>query len=211
VGNRKTGKMTPPSDTAGVGTQVCAITTFDEAARYKVANAAPNKSTLQFDGTDLNYLARVLFAEASGSESPVDAKTREREKLAIINVMYNRIGVVGFDPNDWVHGKYSTFKGVASAVKTTADGHLSGVQFASVIGADGSGTPKFKAVQGRGYESLKAKDCSDFNDCFEAIRTFLAQGPDAALDYDNFRAAGKGKPPAGQVVIGGNRFWKMKS
>lgn len=202
--------MTAVNDKTGVSVKVCSIAPFDGAMRYQVANASANKATLQFDGTDLNYLARVLYAEASGSGAEKDAGVRGREKLAIINVMYNRINVAGFDPNDWMHGKFTTFKGVASAVKTTASGHLSGVQFASVVGADGTGTPKFKAVEGRGYETLKKADCADYNECFDAIRKFLAAGPDATLDFDNFRAAGSGTAPAGQTVIGGNRFWKMK-
>jgi hypothetical protein len=210
VSSSKTAKMTAVGDKTGVSVQVCAITPFDNATRYTVANASANKSTLLFDGTDLNYLARVLYAEASGSGAETDEGVREKEKLAIINVMYNRINVIGFDPNDWTHGKFTTFKGVASAVKTTASGHLSGVQFASVVGTDGTGTPKFKAVDGRGYEALKKADCADYNECFDAIRKFLAAGPDAALDFDNFRAAGSGTTPAGQTVIGGNRFWKMK-
>lgn len=210
MGNSKTAKMTPVTDKTGVSMQICAIAAFNDGERYQVENAAVDKATLQFDGTDLNYLARVLFAEASGSSMIPDADTRLKEKLAIINVMYNRISVVGYDPNDWNHGKFTTFKGVASAVRILANGHLSGVQFASVIGTDGGGTPKFKSVDGRGYEHLKKTDCADFIECFDAIRKFLASGPDQTLDYDNFRASGSAKPPAGQVVIGGNRFWKMK-
>lgn len=204
-------KLTPTSDQQGVAHFVCSVELLDEAKRYGVVNAPADRSKLEFDGSDLNYLARVLYAEASGSGMVPDKQVRLKEKAAIIHVLYNRLNHAGYDPNNWRKGTFTTFKGVASAVKKTTDGRLSGVQFESVVGTDGSGTPKFKSVQGRNYEVLNKPNCLDFIECVEAVKAFISGGYDQTLDYDNFRAAGSGKVPEGQTVIGGNRFWKQKS
>lgn len=206
----KTAALTPTSDQSGCTVTVCCPNWFDKRETYAPANPGVHAAELVFTGDDLNFLARVVYAEASGSASVKDDAMRLKEKLAIINVMYNRLNVVGFDPNSWTKGKFTTFKGVACAVKRLSSGSLSGTQFESVIGSDGSGTTKFKSTDEPAYEQLNKANCHDFDECFQAIRQFLAIGPQQELAFDNFRAAGSGKPPAGQTVIGRNRFWKMK-
>jgi hypothetical protein len=204
------GHITPTSDREGVKHELCIVSLFDERKKYTVANAPADKADLQFDGADLNYLARVVYAEASGTAGVGDKAERMKEKSAIIHVMYNRLIRVGFDPNNWVKGKFTTFRGVAGAVRKEPKGGFSGVQFEAVIGTDGLGTSKFKSTAGRNYENFDRASCLDFEECFVAVKAFIEEGVDANIDYDNFRATGSGKPPKGQVVIGGNRFWKMK-
>lgn len=206
----KNAALTPKSDQAGSTVSMCAPEWFDKRETFKIPNASKAIADLNFTGDDLNFLARVLHAEASGSGSLKDEVTRIKEKLAIVHVFYNRLNVIGFDPNSWTKGKFTTFKGVATAVKVLPSGGYSGVQFESVIGTDGKGTSKFKSTDGHDYEQLKKADCKDFDECFTAIRRFFSEGPQSDLDFDNFRAAGKGTAPKGQQVIGGNRFWKMK-
>lgn len=202
--------VTPNSDQTGSTVKICNPDWFDKRASYSAPNPSRPASDLTFSGDDLNFLARVIYAEASGSASVKDESVRLKEKLAIIHVMYNRLNVVGFDPNNWVQGKFTTFRGVASAVKVLPDQRRSGVQFESVIGTDGTGTSKFKSTESRAYELLSKTNCTDFDECFYAIRRFLSTGPQSDLDFDNFRAAGRAKCPPHQQVIGGNRFWKMK-
>jgi hypothetical protein len=206
----KTAPLTPSADQSGCTLTICCPNWFDKRETYAPNNPAPHADELVFSGDDLNFLARVVYAEASGSASVKDSDTRLKEKLAIINVMYNRLNVVGFDPNSWTKGKFTTFRGVASAVRRLSNGGLSGTQFESVVGTDGSGTAKFKSSSAQNVEQLNKANCHDFDECFTAIRQFLTTGPRQDLAFDNFRAAGSSKPPTGQQVIGRNRFWKMK-
>lgn len=206
----KSAALTPKADQSGSIVNICSPDWFDKREQYSVANPSSPAADLIFTGDDLNFLARVIYAEASGSAAIKDEQVRLREKLAIIHVMYNRLNVPGFDPNNWIKGKFTTFKGVAGAVKVLPGGSLSGVQFESVVGTDGSGTSKFKSTGAQSFELLNKANCRDFEECFKAIRQFLASGPQSDLNFDNFRAAGKKTPPPGQQIIGGNRFWKMK-
>lgn len=202
--------LTPTSDKKGFEVKICCPSWFDKRDEFEVKQAPTHLANLKFSGTDLNYLARVVYAEASGSEMVRDETVRIREKLAIVHVMYNRLNVPGFDPNNWTKGKFTTFTGVASAVKKLKGGGLSGTQFESVIGTDGTGTSKFKSTDNSDCEQLNKVNCNDFDECFKAVKKFIDEGPKADLDFDNFRAAGSGTPPKGQTVIGRNRFWKMK-
>ena len=202
--------LTPTSDKNGCEINICCPSWFDKRDEFEVKHAPPHLSDLKFSGNDLNYLARVVYAEASGSAAVKDEAIRIREKLAIVHVMYNRLNVPGFDPNNWTKGKFTTFTGVASAVKKRKGGGLSGTQFESAIGTDGTGTSKFKSTDRPDYEQLNKANCRDFDECFKAIKEFMDEGPKVDLDFDNFRAAGNGAPPKGQTVIGKNRFWKMK-
>lgn len=206
----KSAALTKEADQSGSIVNICSPDWFDKREQYSVPHPSSTAADLTFCGDDLNFLARVVYAEASGSASVKDEQVRLKEKLAIIHVLYNRLNVVGFDPNNWVKGKFKTFKGVAGAVKILPSGGMSGVQFESVVGTNGSGTPKFKSTGDQDYEHLNKANCQDFEECFKAIRQFLSSGPQSALNFDNFRAAGTGMLPAGQQVIGGNRFWKMK-
>jgi len=206
----KTVPLTPRSDQKGCEVNICCPDWFDKRDEFEVVQAPKYLVDLKFSGDDLNYLARVLYAEASGSLVVKDDAVRLQEKLAIIHVLYNRLNVPGFDPNSWTKGTFTTFKGVASAVKRLQNGGVSGAQFESVIGADGLGTSKFQSTDNPDYEQLNKANCSDFEDCFKAIRKFMSEGPRPDFDFNNFRAAGSGLPPKGQTLIGRNRFWKMK-
>ncbi|WP_171257035.1 hypothetical protein, partial [Acinetobacter baumannii] len=106
----KNAALTPTSDQCGCTVTICCPSWFDKRETYAPATPGANAAELVFTGDDLNFLARVVSAEASGSASVKDGATRLREKLAIINVMYNRLNVVGFDPNSWTKGKFTTFK-----------------------------------------------------------------------------------------------------
>jgi hypothetical protein len=205
-----TAALTHTSDKNGCEINICCPSWFDKRDNFEVKNAPPHLADLKFSGNDLNYLARVVYAEASGSAAVKDEAIRIREKLAIVHVMYNRLNVPGFDPNNWTKGKFTTFTGVAGAVKKLKGGGLSGTQFESVIGTDGTGTSKFKSTDTPDYEQLNRANCKDFDECFKAIKKFIDEGPQENLDFDNFRAAGNGTPPKGQTAIGRNRFWKMK-
>jgi len=205
----KSAPITPKSERQGCAIDFCCPSWFVAADQFKVPNPSVAAKDLMFGGDDLNYLARVLHAEASGSGAIKDDAERFREKEAIINVLYNRLNVPGYDPNNWTRGRFQTFRDVATAVKRLSGGGLSGVQFESVIGSDGSGTSKFKSTDGPVVDHLGKADCKDFEECFNAIRRFLVVGPNEHMNFDNFRAAGKKTAPKGQTVIGGNRFWKM--
>lgn len=200
--------LTPKSDQRGCQVDACCVEWFDKRDSLTIPNAPPHLVDLSFAGDDLNFLARVVYAEASGSAQVKDQAIRLREKMAIIHVLYNRLNVIGFDPNSWTKGKFQSFLGVASAVKKTPAG-LFGTQFESVIGPTGNGTAKFNASAYPRYMELKKYECADLAESLQAVKVFTQEGRDPKIDYDNFRAVGS-KAPSGQTVIGRNRFWKMK-
>ena len=122
----KAGKLTEKSDTKGIELKLCDPGWFDKREKYKISNAPPRTASLEFSGLDLNFTARVLYAEAAGSDQIKDKSERMKEKAAILNVKHFRLNRRGF-PNNI---KAKTFTEVCMAPN----------QFESVFGT----TKKFK-------------------------------------------------------------------
>lgn len=170
----KTAKLTPKSDQSGVQIQICAPKWFERASIHSVSNAPAYAAKLSFPGDDLNFAARVLYAEATGSASGISAEDLASEKQAILHVMYFRLNRKGYPSNKYVA---TTFRMVGEAPQ---------VQFESVA----SKTNKFTSTEESAVQRLNAANCSDLDACLAAVRTFLANGPDfKTYPYDEFRSA----------------------
>lgn len=73
-------------------------------------------------------------------------------------------------------------------------------QFESVFAA----TPKYLKSEASIAMNLKKGECADLCEAIDAIKTFMATGPTAAYQFDNFR----GYDPHGQGThVGRSRFW----
>lgn len=179
--------ITPRSDTHGTVVELCNIDWFDRSQTFTVANAPTEKRSLSFTGEDLNYVARVLYAEASGSGTQRDRSTRDREKEAILNVMYYRLNTRGYPTNRYIA---QNFREVCDARG----------QFESV----GAQVPKLVNSEYQRSHRLRARECSDLSEAVEAVKKFISTGPNSTYRYDNFRAGGSGTRG---ITIGGTRFW----
>lgn len=179
--------LTPISQKEGHEIRICNPPWFDARKTYKINNAPPRTAALEFNGTDLNYLARVLYAEASGSAQLTDRAERAKEKSAILNVNHFRLNRKGYPNNRYIA---QNFREVCDAPG----------QFESVFRS----TPKFFQADGNTARDLPARECTDLIEAIEAITLFLEIGPEAAYEFDNFR----GYNPTGQgTQIGRSRFW----
>ena len=184
---RRETALTPVADKQGHEILICDPEWFDDKKKFKVANAPARTATLEFSGSDLNFLARVLYAEASGSAQLAAKQERDKEKAAIMNVNHFRLNRKGYPNNSYVA---KTFREVCEAPG----------QFESVF----AGTPKYAKSEPSAAMQLKKAECADLEEAIEAIKTFLAAGPDDQYQYDNFR----GYAPKGQGThIGRSRFW----
>ncbi len=184
---RRETPLTPKADKQGHEILVCDPEWFDEKKKYKITNAPVRTADLEFSGADLNYMARVLYAEAAGSAQLTDKATREKEKSAIMNVNHFRLNRKGY-PNR--HYVAKTFREVCDAPG----------QFESVF----AGTPKFGNSAKGVAVNLKKSECADLCEAIAAISAFLAKGPTEEYQFDNFR----GYDPKGQGThIGRSRFW----
>jgi hypothetical protein len=181
----KDDKITPKPDQKGVEIFVCEPGWFDRKKTYKISNAPKRTASLEFSGDDLNFAARVLYAEASGSAQLNDAAERAKEKEAILNVKHFRLNRAGY-PNS---NKPKTFTEVCKAPN----------QFESVYAS----SPKFSNSETSSYPKLKKSECTDLAEALQAIKNFLSTGPNAEYVYDNFRG-GKGKHGK---TIGHTRFF----
>ena len=182
----KAAKITELSDRSGVPLEVCNPAWFNEDEKYKINNAPPRTGNLTFPGGDLNFLARVLYAESSGSNQLPDKIDRQKEKTAILNVIHFRLNRTGYPRK-----ANQSFRGVCEAPG----------QFESV---NQKNNIKFTSSKNPNYISLAKKECLDLMEALEAVRLFLSTGPTSDYIYDNFRAAGQGSH--GQT-IGKTRFW----
>ena len=184
----KSGGMTKKSNKVGIDVVICDPNWFDEKKQFKIAAAPERTASLEFSGADLNFAARVLYAEASGSAQLADKDSRVKEKLAILNVMHFRLNRRGYPTHSYIA---KSFREVGRAKQ----------QFESVD----PGTQKFTSSDIPAFQSLAKKECADLSEALEAVRIFLANGPDnVKYLYDNFRGynpTGKGEP------IGRSRFW----
>lgn len=183
----KDGKLTPTSDKAGCLIKICDPGWFDPKATFKIANAPERTAQLVFTGEDLNFAARVLYAEASGSAQLKDKAERDKEKAAILNVKHFRLNRPGYPNNKYIA---KTFRDVCEAPN----------QFESVYAK----SSKFTNSDSSSYPCLGKAECADLTEAIEAIRQFLQTGPSADYTYDNFR----GYNPNGQGThIGRSRFF----
>lgn len=179
------GKLTPKADTNGIVVKICDPGWFQKNATFRINNAPPRTANLEFSGADLNFLARVLYAESSGSAQLKSKDERAKEKEAMLNVKHFRLNRLGY-PN---RSKAMTFTAVCEAPN----------QFESVYAA----SPKFSGSAANKYESLNNLECQDLAEAIEAIRSFIESGPNKDLVFDNFRG---GKGSRGET-IGLSRFW----
>lgn len=184
---RKDGELTPTSDKKGIDIYICDPDWFDEKKKFKVVNAPNRNVAFEYSGFDLNFLARVLFAEASGSAKLIEKNERDAEKEAILNVKFFRLGRTDYP--DW-RVKSKTFTEVCSAPG----------QFESVGPPP---TSKFRDSTKSHVEKFDKKECSDFIESIDAIKRFLDAGPNTAYAYDNFRGGSGSRG----TTIGRSRFW----
>lgn len=168
----KESPLTEPSDQSGCTVNVCCPPWFDRSKTFQVRAASPHASHLTFSGHDLNFAARVLYAEATGSQSGVADTVLEEEKQAILHVMYFRLNRKGYPSNSYVA---TSFQMVGEAPK---------VQFESVA----RNKPKFANTELISSPKLPRSECADLKKCLLAIQTFLATGPDfKKYPFDEFR------------------------
>lgn len=179
--------LTPVADQRGHDVTVCMPDWFDEKKKYKIANAPARTASLEFSGSDLNLMARVLYAEASGSAQLTDKAERAKEKAAIINVNHFRLNRKGY-PN-------SSYIATSFRMVCVAPG-----QFETVD----KKKPKFVITDRPTVSSLRKSECSDLDEAIEAIRIFMETGPTAEYQFDNFRGY---KPGGRGSHIGRSRFW----
>lgn len=183
---RKDDKITPKSDQQGVVVAICDPGWFDKKKTYQIKNSPQRTADLVFTGEDLNFLARILYAEASGSQQLVDKDERDKEKEAILNVKHFRLARTDY-PNWRV--KHKTFTEVCSAPG----------RFESFGPPP---TSKFSGSTKSQVETFSKNECADFTEAINAIKAFLEAGPNSLYKYDNFRGgSGKG------TKIGRSRFW----
>ena len=184
---RRETPLTALADKQGHEILICDPPWFDAAKKFKIANGPARTAALEFSGSDLNFLARVLYAEASGSGQLTDKQERDKEKAAIMNVNHFRLNRKGYPNNVYVA---KTFREVCEAPG----------QFESVF----AGTPKYTKSERSSAMNLKKSECADLCEAIDAIKAFLAAGPDEKYQFDNFR----GYAPSGKGShIGRSRFW----
>lgn len=184
---RREATLTPRSDKKGRDVYVCVPEWFDDSKKYKITNAPPRTASLEFTGTDLNFMARVLYAEASGAQQLRDKAERDREKSAIMNVNHFRLNRKGY-PN-------RTYIATSFEMVCMAPG-----QFESVFGTK----PKFLNSTRAKVAMLGQYECSDLEESLAAVRAFLANGPDPNYRFDGFRGY---NPKGDGKHIGRSRFF----
>lgn len=180
--------LTEKSDKVGVVLTVCDPGWFDKESEYQISNSPTRTANLVFRGDDLNFLARVLYAESSGSMQLADSDERAKEKSAILGVKHFRLNRTDY-PN---RNRPLTFRAVCEAPG----------QFESVF----KNTKKFADSSVESYERLSKYECGDLKEAIEAVRLFMANGPDEKYIFDNFRG---GAGSQGER-IGLSRFWLSK-
>lgn len=184
---RKEAELTPKSDREGHVISMCAPDWFDPRATFKIANAPERTASLVFTGADLNFVARVLYAEASGSMQLPDKAERAKEKAAIMAVNHFRLNRRGYPNNAYVA---KTFEEVCRAPN----------QFESVF----DDKQKFGGTEAGAVAKLSKYECADLDEAIEAVRHFMNNGPEPAYQYDNFRGY---RPNGNGTHIGRSRFW----
>lgn len=188
----KSAPLTPASDQSGCSINICCPMWFDRRESFKVHNAPEYAEDLVFSGDDLNFAARILYAEATGSKVGVSAEALASEKQAILHVMYFRMNRKGYPSNKYVA---KSFKMVGEAPQ---------VQFESVA----RNTHKFSSTESSSVSHLKAAECGDLQACLDAVKNFIINGPNfKKYPYDEFRDT-KTRPH--WTAIGKNAFHLTK-
>jgi hypothetical protein len=168
----KSTPLTPTSDQSGCTVKICCPMWFDRRDHFKVAKAPKFAADLEFSGDDLNFAARVLYAEATGSKVGVDSAELKSEKQAILHVMYFRLNRKGYPSNKYVA---TSFRMVGEAPQ---------VQFESVARAK----EKFVVTDASVVSALKSAECGDLQLCLDAVKDFVTNGPDfKKYPFDEFR------------------------
>jgi hypothetical protein len=179
--------LTPVAEKQGQEILICVPTWFDVRKNYAISNAPARTAKLEFSGNDLNFMARVLYAEASGSMQLADKNERDKEKSAIMNVNHFRLNRRGYPSNVYIA---TTFRMVCEAPN----------QFESVY----KNSPKFLGSDERSVESLTKRECSDIEEAIAAVKAFFENGPNSEYQFDNFRGY---RPNGRGLHIGYSRFW----
>lgn len=188
----RTAAITPVADQSGCTVEMCCPSWFDKRDMFSITNAPKFAAGLKFSGEDLNFAARVLYAEASGSRLGFSADELKAEKQAILHVMYFRLNRKGYPSNTYVA---TTFRMVGEAPQ---------LQFESVARAK----PKFTACATPDAGKLAKAECTDLQSCIQAVKDFVATGPDFdAYPYDEFRDI-RSRPQ--WTAIAGNAFHLTK-
>ncbi|WP_338768316.1 hypothetical protein [Massilia sp. METH4] len=183
--------MTPVSDTKGHEVTICAPNWFDPRKTYRIANAPERTAALEFPGSDLNFAARILYAEASGSGQLPDKSERDKEKAAILNVKHFRINRRGYPNNAYVAKNFEMVCKAKDQFESFSDTNT-----------------KFAGSKEGAAARLSKVECADLEEALEAIRKFFETGPTEEYTFDNFR----GYRPGGQgTPIGRSRFWLSKT
>lgn len=181
------GKITSKAERNGIEVIICDPLWFAEKSKFKINSLSTRVSELEFTGADLNYMARVLYAESSGSGQLLDANARSQEKEAILNVKYFRLN----------RAEYPNRSYIAKSFREVCDAPG---QFESVL----NGTPKYKNSDVDLFQALNSAECKDLGEAIAAVKKFLDSGPNEDYQYDNFR----GYNPTGRGDhIGRSRFW----
>ncbi|TAK84229.1 MAG: hypothetical protein EPO09_21080 [Aquabacterium sp.] len=184
---KKNSKLTPVANQGGEKITACFPDWFDRAKRYKVMNASRISENLDFSGDDLNFFARVLYAESSGTVRCPDAGTRLEEKLAIIHVTYFRINRKGYPNSRYIASNFTDVCKAPGQFETV---------FASNAKFDNSGTTL--------CNKLNEADCANLNESLHAIKSFIENGPNFnKYPYDTFL---QGQGRKGWTRIGGTDF-----
>ena len=167
----KEGKLTKKSDKEGIEVRICVPGWFDEKRLFKIANAPARTASLEFSGADLNFAARILYAEATGSGAGCNKEELFKEKLAIIHVMYIRLNRKGYPTNQYIA---TTFEMVGNAPK---------LQFESVARQK----KKFVDSASPNCRSFNNMECADLQLCIDTLLSFVNNGPNFnEFPYDSF-------------------------
>jgi RHS repeat-associated protein len=137
----------------------------------------------RFTGSEINFAARAVFAEASGSLQ-VGASESTKEMYAIASVIYNRLDNPGF-------GALPTLSEVLRAED----------QFQAVTGTH-TQTRKFRSSDSFHSARLSPENCDDLNRALHAMLSVVINGP--TNSYTFFKKAGPGSQGR---RIGGSVFW----
>jgi len=167
---------------------------FFNANQTFTISGDPNKRS--FTGSDLNYAARVVFAESSSVTSGLgDQLNRERD--AIASVLYNRIGRVGF-PDRTARTTFQAVANAPNAFESVTGGAAYEVKFNS------SAPGRYQNLQEERVNSrgqVYGGECNDLRASVDAIRRLVELG--SKYGYTSNRGGTRGPG----TVIGGSRFW----
>lgn len=160
---------------------------FDERPSFRLPRMTQAAQKLSFTGKELRFLARVVYAEASGQARTPDAAERLREKLAIIHVCHFRLGRKGHPSSTDVADSFDKALQVPGQFESVFKDHK-----------------KLGQSTAQACVSLIPAECKDLKARVAAVRPFPKEGPDwETCPFDKFLAANGRKR---WTAIGGNEF-----